>query len=117
MYCTLLFVHSCHPLVSSSTSSSRCTIKLNPVTGSQCNTGSGGSSVGAVTRLGELEFDSLQGSEIFLCVSRPAVGLRYPNIQLIPETLGIAVAQWLRCCATNRKVASSIPAVVIGIFY
>ena len=28
-----------------------------------------------------------------------------------------AVAQWLRCCATNRKVASSIPAGVIGIFH
>jgi len=30
---------------------------------------------------------------------------------------GTAVAQWLRCCATNRKVASSIPALVIGIFH
>ena len=29
--------------------------------------------------------------------------------------LGTAVAQWLRCCATNRKVAGSIPAGVIGI--
>ena len=28
-----------------------------------------------------------------------------------------AVAQWLRCCATNRKVAGSIPDGVIGIFY
>jgi len=28
-----------------------------------------------------------------------------------------AVAQWLRCCATNRKVAGSIPAGVTGIFY
>jgi hypothetical protein len=28
-----------------------------------------------------------------------------------------AVAQWLRCCATNRKVAGSIAAGVIGIFY
>ena len=28
-----------------------------------------------------------------------------------------AVAQWLRCCATNRKVASSIPDGVIGIFH
>ena len=28
-----------------------------------------------------------------------------------------AVAQWLRCCATNRKVAGSIPDVVIGIFH
>ena len=25
-----------------------------------------------------------------------------------------ALAQWLRCCATNRKVAGSIPAGVIG---
>ena len=30
---------------------------------------------------------------------------------------GIAVAQWLRCCATNRKVAGSIPDGVIGIFH
>ena len=29
--------------------------------------------------------------------------------------LGTAVAQWLRCCATNRKVAGSIPDGVIGI--
>ena len=27
------------------------------------------------------------------------------------------MAQWLRCCATNRKVAGSIPAGVIGIFH
>jgi len=27
-----------------------------------------------------------------------------------------AVAQWLRCCATNRKVAVSIPAAVSGFF-
>ena len=26
-------------------------------------------------------------------------------------------AQWLRCCATNRKVADSIPDGVIGIFH
>jgi len=26
------------------------------------------------------------------------------------------VAHWLRCCATNRKVAGSIPAGVSGIF-
>ena len=29
---------------------------------------------------------------------------------------GTAVAQWLRCCATNRKVAGSIPAGVTGFF-
>jgi len=30
---------------------------------------------------------------------------------------GTAVAQWLRCCATNRKVAGLIPDAVIGIFH
>jgi len=34
-----------------------------------------------------------------------------------PLKRGTAVAQWLRCCATNRKVAGSIPAGVTGIFY
>ena len=29
---------------------------------------------------------------------------------------GTAVAQWVRCCATNRKVAGSIPEGVTGIF-
>ena len=29
---------------------------------------------------------------------------------------GAAVAEWLRCCATNRKVAGSIPAGVSGFF-
>ena len=29
---------------------------------------------------------------------------------------GTAVSQWLRCCATNRKVAGSIPAGVSGFF-
>ena len=28
--------------------------------------------------------------------------------------MGAAVAQWLRCCDTNRKVADSIPAGVSG---
>ena len=30
--------------------------------------------------------------------------------------VGTAVAQWLRWCATNRKVASSSPVGVIGFF-
>jgi len=30
--------------------------------------------------------------------------------------MGTAVAQWLRCCVTNWKVAGSIPAGVIGFF-
>ena len=31
--------------------------------------------------------------------------------------LGTAVAQCLRCCATNRKVAGSIPDGVVEIFH
>ena len=34
----------------------------------------------------------------------------------IKSLKGTAVAQWLRCCATNRKVAGSIPAGVSGFF-
>ena len=30
---------------------------------------------------------------------------------------GTAVAQWLRCCVTNRKVTGSIPDSVIEIFH
>ena len=29
---------------------------------------------------------------------------------------GTAVAQWVMCCVTNRKVVGSIPAVVSGFF-
>ena len=35
----------------------------------------------------------------------------------IIHILGTAVAQCLRCCATNRKIAGSIPAGVTGIFH
>ena len=37
-------------------------------------------------------------------------------IPSIHNYMGTAVAQWLRCCATNRKVAGSIPAGVTGFF-
>ena len=30
--------------------------------------------------------------------------------------MGFAVTRWLRCCATNRKVAGSIPADVSGFY-
>ena len=39
--------------------------------------------------------------------------------QIATATMGereTAVAQWLRCCATNRKVAGSIPVGVNGFF-
>ena len=38
-------------------------------------------------------------------------------LEKIHISWGIAVAQWLRCCATNRKVTGSIPDGVIGIFH
>jgi hypothetical protein len=42
------------------------------------------------------------------------VGLLYSLLIIL---LGYAVAQWLRHCAPNRKVAGSIPDGVIGIFH
>ena len=39
-----------------------------------------------------------------------------PNIIRVMKSRGTAVAQWLRCCASNRKVAGSIPASVSGFF-
>ena len=35
-------------------------------------------------------------------------------ISLYMFRAGTAVAQWLKCCATNRKVVGSIPAGVSG---
>ena len=43
--------------------------------------------------------------------------LKFPtNFSLVLLAKGTAVAQWLRCCATNRKVAGLIPAGVSGFF-
>ena len=39
------------------------------------------------------------------------------NIRFSRSTVVAAVAQWLRCRATNRKVAGSIPDGVTGIFH
>jgi hypothetical protein len=39
------------------------------------------------------------------------------NVGLYVQKRGDAVAQWLRNCSTNRKVAGSIPDVVAGIFH
>ena len=42
------------------------------------------------------------------------MGLLY--LYLLLYLWGTAVAQWLRCSATNRKVVGSIPAGVSGFF-
>jgi len=39
-----------------------------------------------------------------------------PLSPVFPFILGTAVAQWLRCYATNQKVTGSIPAGVSGFF-
>ena len=38
-------------------------------------------------------------------------------MKLAIKYVGNAVAQWLRCCATKRKVTGSIPDGAIGIFH
>ena len=40
--------------------------------------------------------------------------LTYIHLHVV--ILGTVVAQWLRCCATNREVAGSIPAGVSRFF-
>jgi hypothetical protein len=48
----------------------------------------------------------------------PVMGVLY--LYILSQYIGIverAVEQWLRLCATNRKVAGSIPDGVIGIFH
>jgi hypothetical protein len=41
----------------------------------------------------------------------------FRELRELHKDMGTAVAQWLRYCATNRKVAGSIPDGVIGIFH
>ena len=64
-----------------------------------------------------IPLDSLQWCRIFDPSSEASAcgrGKRHGGADRIS---GTAVAQWLRCCGTNRKVADSIPAGVIGIFH
>ena len=48
--------------------------------------------------------------------SQRSLTRKYVLLHII-QLHGTAVAQWLRCCATNQKVAGSIPADVSGIFH
>ena len=51
---------------------------------------------------------------LYLYAYYPAVVSAFKTIKYI--YMGTAVAQWLRCCATNRKVSCSIPAGVSEFF-
>ena len=54
------------------------------------------------------------GNTLLYLLKRRADG---PNVlEKYNIKMGTAVIQWLRCCATNRKVAGSIPAGVSGFF-
>jgi len=54
---------------------------------------------------------------IYLYIFYAGIAGKHPKINYIYVCVGTAVAQWLRCCATNWKVAGSIPDGVIGIFH
>ena len=51
-----------------------------------------------------------------LCVGNSKLSTPLSLNSLYTSSEGTAVAQWLRCCATNRKVACSIQAGVSGFF-
>jgi hypothetical protein len=58
---------------------------------------------------------------VYMCVcvkvcNIPVFTVRFRFINCTFQTLGTAVAQGLKCCATNRKVAGSIPPSVSGFF-
>ena len=64
-----------------------------------------------------LFFFNLYQVQFFLRVNNVMFFLCKALILSVPLFVGgTAVSQWLRCCATNRKVADSIPAGVIGFF-
>ena len=62
-------------------------------------------------------FHSIPDFPVVLCVALSVYGLKFRKYVTIFLQLGTAVAQWLKCCATNRKFAVSIPDGVFGIFH
>jgi len=59
--------------------------------------------------------DSVQFSDAYVNVLSVIVFFSL-DFSFFHMFLGTAVAQWLRCCATNWKVTGSIPAGVSGFF-
>jgi hypothetical protein len=66
-------------------------------------------------------FDKQNGSAVFLYTktmdSFQTSSVTHTAFTYTYACGGHAVAQWLRHCATNRKVAGSIPDFVVGIFH
>ena len=63
-------------------------------------------------------FKRIRHQQFGLCIMEiHSLSLNLRAISLCTlKTMGTAVAQWLRCFTTNRKVAGSIPAGVDGFF-
>jgi hypothetical protein len=59
------------------------------------------------------EMPELGSNTSTVCVVQATFGIFWRH----SNDLGTAVAQWLRYCSTNQKVADSIPAAVIGNFH
>ena len=68
-----------------------------------------------IVEIGKIENYGMQDAENGDSCKKPALYIYNYGLCIILE--GTAVAQWLRCCATNRKVAGSILDGVIGIFH
>jgi len=75
--------------------------------------GKGGRCVKLITLPSSCAVVMKSGNLNFLKPSGPLQACK-GNLPL-PLTIGTVVAQWLRCCSTNRKVAGSITAGVIDI--
>jgi len=71
----------------------------------------------SVIILGQLILMRPGEDQVFFKYCRKFGDISYNNTLFhVPKILGNAVAQWLRCCATNRKVVGSIPVSISGFF-
>ena len=57
-------------------------------------------------------FSILYGIQVLFLI----IFTNFISLNALVVDMGTAVAQWLRCWATNRKVAGSIPSGVSGFF-